>query len=74
MAADILEEINSGTGFLNLNTFYNVRLLKFESGTTLTYITYLSPPSKKLSICGLCSVCKLVEEGASKGAKVMENH
>ena len=74
MTVDILEEVNSGTGFLNLNTFYNVKLLKFESGTTLTYIIYLSPPSKKLSIYGLCSVCKLVEKGASKGAKVMENN
>lgn len=41
-AVDILEEINSGTGFLNLNAFYNVRLLKTESGRTLTYI-HLSP-------------------------------
>ena len=42
LAVDILEEINSGTGFLNLNAFYNVRLLKTESGRTLTYI-HLSP-------------------------------
>lgn len=41
-AVDILEEINSGTGFLNLNAFYNVRLLKTESDRTLTYI-HLSP-------------------------------
>lgn len=45
LAVDILEDINSGTGFLNLNTFYNVRILKFESGTTLTYI-HLSPLKK----------------------------
>lgn len=45
LAVDILEEINSGTGFLNLNAFYNVRLLKIESGRTLTYI-HLSPFKK----------------------------
>ena len=45
LAVDILEDINSGTGFLNLNAFYNVRILKFESGTTLTY-RHLSPLKK----------------------------
>ena len=48
LAVDILEDINSGTGFLNLNAFYNVRILKFESGTTLTY-RHLSPLKKNCS-------------------------